>query len=106
MQQASHLDQGCDRVGEVLQDLVGVYHVEGLILELQRLHVGGLELNIARAAFFQHVDGLDDDRRFPIYSDCRSGRDPRSQVDGDRAGSASNIQQAHAGLQVRQQVAS
>ena len=105
MQDPSHLDQGRDRVGEVLQDLVGVYHVEGPILEVQRIEVGGLEPNIACAVFVQHVDGLGDDHRFPIYSDCRSRGDPRSQVDGDRAVTASNIQQAHAGLQVRQQIA-
>ena len=48
MQHASHLAQRRDRVGQVLEHLVRMHDVECVVGEVERVEVGGAELDVAR----------------------------------------------------------
>ena len=99
-----HLGQRADRVGQVLQHLVGVYHVERAVTEGQAVHVTDLEgeVGLALAGGFppghgQHVPG-------PVDPDDLALGHPGGEARGDRARTAADVEDPRRGRQPREQV--
>ena len=99
-----HLGQRRDRVGQVLQHLVRVHHVERMVLVAQGVHVPDLEPDVGLTPPVrllprqrQHIAGRVDPGHLAV-------RDPGGQVRGDRAGAAAHVEHARVGRQSRQQV--
>jgi hypothetical protein len=94
----AHLPQRLDRIGDVLQHLVRVHHVEGAVRVGQRVHVSGLEPDVrrcTRAGQRQHLRQ---------WLDRRHLAHPPGQVRGDRRRPAPDIKQRHARVEVPEQV--
>ncbi len=98
----AHLAQRSDRVGEVLQHLVGVHDVVGPVgqVEVQRVANGKPDLRqVARRV------GLRDDVGRAVHAEHLAvGADQGAEVTGDGAGTASDVEDAQTRPQVRQQV--
>jgi hypothetical protein len=92
---APHLNQGSDWVSQMLQHLVGMHYIKGLIIELERIHISRLELDVARAACVTLPSRLGYYGWFPVDSDHCARRDPRGKVGRDRSRAAADIQQGH-----------
>ena len=100
----AHLPQRRHRVGQVLEHLVRVHHVERPVREVQAVHVPGVERNVALPAplrllpgLRQHVPGRVDAGHVPAGYQGR-------QVHGDRARAAAHVEHARVRRQPRQQV--
>ena len=101
---ARHLAQRGDRIAQVLQDLVGVDHIEGPIGEGQGVGVTDDELDVVdsrgkgvRASRGEHV--LD-----RVQSDDPAGRDSAREVERDMPGPRADVEQRHPGSQVGQEI--
>jgi hypothetical protein len=88
-----HFPQRLNRIGDVLQQLVGVDDVERVIRKVQPVHVGGREGDIRQVAppglsagHVQDVGELVDGRHLP-------GRNPFGEVGGDCPWAATDVQQ-------------
>ena len=101
----AHLDQGGDRIGQVLQHLVGVHDVEAVVGEVEGVGVTDREIDVLQALLVRRGPGGGQRGRFPVDADHPAGRDPRGQPEGDRAGPAPDVQHRRSGGQVRDQVA-
>ena len=101
---AGHLPQRGDRIGQVLQHLVGVDDVERVVVGRERVDVADLERDVHPARvgggprLGQRIGG-DVDAHHP------AGRHAGGQVDGDRARAAADVEQVEPGPQRREQVA-
>jgi hypothetical protein len=104
VEHAAHLDQGPHGIGEMLQHLVGVDHVERR--GGRRYGVGGADGEVDVAApsssrlgrgFLDHVFG-------PVDADDGARRDTSGEVDRDRAGAATDVEHPLTGAQVGQEV--
>ena len=99
-----HLGQRRDRIGQVLQYLVRVHHVERSVGEAQVVDVPDLEPDVGLPPPVrllpgqrQHVAGRVDAGHLAV-------RHPGGQVDGDRARAAADVEHTRVGRQSRQQV--
>ena len=99
-----HLAQRGDRVGQVLQHLVGVDDVERVVGHgrgRRRRRPRRSTSTPARSAAARASASGSAETSMPS---TRPGRHPGGQVDGDRAGPAADVEQVHARAQRRQQV--
>ncbi len=103
----AHLAQRRHRVGDVLEHLVGVHHVEPSVGQAEPVHVGDDELHVVQAAFGHLPGGGPEHVRGGVAGGDPAAvrRDQRSQVGGDGARTAADVQQPHPRPQVLQQVA-
>jgi len=99
-QNASHLGQGGDGIGDVLKNLMGVNHVEGGGLEVQPVDVADGELDLASAP----AAGLGEHGRLPVHADDPARGHQRRQFGGERTRPAADVEQVEPGAQMRQQV--
>ena len=100
----AHLPQRRDRVGQVLEHLVRVHHVERAVREVQVVHVPGVEPDVVQPSplrllpgLRQHVGGRVDGGHVPAGH-------PGRQVRGDRARAAAHVEHARVRREPRQQV--
>ena len=68
-QHPSRLAEGRHRVGEMLEQLVGVHHVETRRRERQRVHVGQFEAKVVEALLGGIRGGVVDGGRSPVDAD-------------------------------------
>ena len=99
----SHLAQGLHRVGDVLEHLVRMHHVEGVVGQVEGVYVADHELRLDPAPA-QLVAA----QRQRVFGRLEGGHPSRGhepgQVGGDGAGPGADVEQSLAGSQVRQQV--
>ncbi|GAB4700064.1 hypothetical protein MOKP118_35280 [Mycobacterium avium subsp. hominissuis] len=101
---APHLAQGGDRIGQVLEHLMGVDDIERVVGEVETVHVGGAERDVGQIPLLGFGAGHFQDVRRLVDGGDLPGRDPRGQVGGDGAGTATDVEHRQARCQVRQQV--
>ena len=100
-----HLAQRGDRIGQVLEHLVGVHHVERVVGVVEGVHVAGRPARgsstpASRGRRSRRVDGVGGG----VDADHPPGRHPLGQVDRDRARAAPDVEQVDAGSEVGEQV--
>ena len=86
----SHLHERSDRVAEVLEDLMGMHHVEGVVGEVEAVHRTHLELDVVGSSFSGRCS-----RRLENvlhrFDRCHV-RNAARQITGDRGRSTSNVE--------------
>jgi hypothetical protein len=100
-QHAGCFAHGGDGIGQVLEDLMCMDHVERRIGDIERVHVADGELDpglVQRPRLF-------DDLGRRVDAEHATGRDQRGELDGDRARTAPDVEQVQAGPKVWEQVA-
>lgn len=100
----AHLGQRRHRIGQVLQHLMRVYHVERVVGERQLVHVPGLEPDVGQLAPGGLLPGPVQHVRRRVDPDDLTRRDQGGQVRGDRARAASHVEHPRVRRQVSQQV--
>ena len=103
-QHAPELDQCRNRVGQVLEDLVGVDDVVAVVGGVEAVHVADREGHVGRAPLGRLRGGGGDDLLRGVQADHRAGGDPVGQVAGQRARAAAHVQQRLSRLQVGEEV--
>ena len=78
---APHLAQRADGVGQVLQHLVRVHDVEGVVGEVERVQVGGAELDVGRGPVVAFGVGGFDRRGRGVDADDVPGLDAVREVE-------------------------
>jgi sec-independent protein translocase protein TatA len=102
--EAPHGGQRADGVAEMLEDLVGVDDVEGLLGKLEGPEIAGLQRHVANL-FGGGVTRLGHDGvRHIDPDDLAVGCHPPGEVDGQRAGTATDVEEAEPIPQMGQQV--
>ena len=101
---ASHLAERADRILQVLEHLVRVHDVERVVVDVERVQIGGAELGVGRPlAFALGERGFDRGGR-DIDSEHGRRRDPCGQVERDGAGPAADVENRHAGNEMRNEI--
>jgi hypothetical protein len=97
-----HLAERGDGVGEMLQHLVGVHHVEAVVLIGERVHVARLEAHAVHTVRLpaRHVDHV----VAPVDPDDGARSHPPGQIDRDRARTASDVEHVEPRREVRHKV--
>ena len=105
-QHPPHLAQGGHRVVEVLQDLVGVDHVERAVGRIEGVDVadGQGHGGLVDAGTVAGLEGGGHHLRRGVDADHRAGCHPCGQVEGDGSGPAADVEQSLAGGEVGEQV--
>ena len=93
---ADHLPQRGDRVGDVLEHLVGVDHVVAGGREIQGVDVPDDDVDRAAAASVSFSAGQRRGALGGLQGRHAPGRDPLGQVNGDRAGPAAHVEHCQA----------
>ena len=88
----------------MLQHLVRVHDVEGVVGELERVQVGGAELDVARGAVVALGVGRLDRGRRDVDADHVPGVHPVREVERDGAGPAADVEDRRAGREVRHEI--
>src|SRR5205823_12284592 len=101
---AGHLAERGDRVGEVLQHLVGVHDVERGVGQVEGVGVADGELHRRALAVGQRA-GLVQRVGAHVQAEHPAGGHAAGEVDGDRARPAADVEHVEPGAQVRRQVA-
>lgn len=83
---------------------MGVDHAEGVVREVQGVHVRDPEIDVVQAAFGGHGAGLVQDSRGVVDGGDVAFGDQFRQVCGDGARAAADVQDLHVGLQRVEQV--
>jgi hypothetical protein len=86
----AHLPTGGHRVGQVLEHLVGVDHVEAIVGEVQLVHVAQVKAGIGGVGA---VRRLSDDLAGAVDAYDDPWGDPRGEIDRNRAGAATNVEE-------------
>ncbi len=84
---------------------MGVDHVEGVVGQVERVHVSDDEVDVAHAAPLELDPGQVEGLGGGLQRGDPARRDERGEVGGDGAGPAADVEQAHPRLEVAQQVA-
>src|SRR5690606_35635979 len=95
---AAHLAEGADRVGDVLEDLVGVDDVERAVGEVQGVDVGDGELDVVQARGVRA--GLVEDGLGGVGGDDPAGGHALGEPRGDRSRAAAHVEDRHPRAQV------
>ena len=95
-QDPAQLDQGGDRIDEVLEHLMGVHDVEGGVVVAQGEEVAHLEAHVGRFGSGRESLGLRHDLGRGIEADHLPGHQASGQVDRDRPGPAADVEQGEA----------
>jgi hypothetical protein len=96
--------RGIDGSGEVLEDLVGVDDVEGSIGEGQRVDAGLLEGHALETGGLDTCLRVEHGGRFDVGADDLAGSDRSREPLGDHPRAATDIEQAHPGTEVGEEV--
>jgi hypothetical protein len=105
LEYAPHLGERRHRIREVLEHLVCVHDVEGLVWQVEGVDVAYCEPHVLDTERQASGAGFGDDVRRDIDPEHRTGRDTTGQIDGDRARTATHVEQPQPGSQRRQKVA-
>ncbi len=100
---AVHFTQRGYRIGEVLQHLVGVDHVDGLVFKIEVIDVARAEVQVLHSGVGPFSQGHDVLR--PVHADHPAGVQQRREVCGDASGSAADVEQVHPGGKMLEEVA-
>ena len=82
--------------GEVLQHLVRVHDVERVVGEVERVQVGGAELDVRRARLSRSALAASIDVGRGVDADHAPGCDPAREVERDRARTAADVEDRRA----------
>jgi hypothetical protein len=91
-------------ITHVLEHLVGVHDVEGVVGEVERVHVADGEVDRLQPAPADLGPGQIQRLLGGLKGGDPPGCDPRREVCGDGAGTAADVQQSVAGFQPWQQI--
>jgi hypothetical protein len=80
-----------DRIGEVLEDLVGVDDVEGLVAEAELVDVTDLETQVSPPGGFGKRPGLVEHLGRGVEADDMAVGDTSGEADGDGPRAASDV---------------
>lgn len=83
---------------------MGVDHVEGVVGELQRVHIGGAELDVFQAAFGGDLRRRLHHARRRFDGGHPAGGDQLGQVGGDGARPAADVQEPRSRTQMAEQI--
>src|SRR5580700_5410867 len=100
----SHLRQRAFRIDHVLQDLVGVDHVERAVIEAELRDVAHLEGDVALSPARGFDASLGQHAGRSVDPDDLALAHPARQTDGDRPRSAADVEDVRAGLEIREEV--
>ena len=100
---APHLGQCANRFADVHQDGVGVHDVEARLVEGQLVDGGRGELGVADRALGGGSPRRLDLAGVGVDPDDAAGGDCRSEIEGDAAHAAPDVEHVHAGTHVRQE---
>ena len=100
----THLDERTDRVGEMLEDLVGVDDVEGPVAEAERVDVTDLEAQVPPLGGFGKRPGLFEHLGRGVEADDMAVWDASGEADGDGPRAAADIEHPRVGGEARKEV--
>ena len=90
----------------MLEQLVGVDDVEYLVMELERVCIGGPELDAGGRARVEQALRIGDDAGVPVDADHTTRSDTSGEVERDRARPAADVEEAHPRREKWQQIVS
>jgi hypothetical protein len=96
-----HFPQRLHRIGQVLQDLVGVDHIEGVVLEIKVINVARYKLNVLHAAVGRQLAGVGDHIGGAVQPRHFPGGHQKREVTRDAARPAPDVEHRYAGGEVR-----
>jgi hypothetical protein len=102
-QHSPDLPQRLNRLSQVHQHHVGEGSIEGRVGKRQLVDAGNLESAIGHTALYRSRAGLFHLRRLEVDTYHFAWRHDLGKADGDTSGAAADIEQAHAGAQVREE---
>jgi hypothetical protein len=88
----------------VLQDLVGVDHIETAVVELEGIDIPDGRGQVRQPALVGQAFHLTQDGRLPLERDHLARRHLGGEIDGDGARPAADVEQALVGAQPRDEV--
>src|SRR5699024_10800803 len=101
---APHLSERVDRIGEVLQHLVRVHDVERVVVEVERVDVGGVELDVGRTVGAGGCGSALHDLGRGIHPYDTAWCHVAGKVQGDTSGTCAHVKNRRTGRQIRLEV--